>query len=297
MTAGCGGSIESTRETAVAEMLGLGIEKPCKISRREGRRLAGVYARTTAPSGRTEPFFLSGTKSRTGLPRSLRFEKTTIRRLASRDKEHGLSGGYNSRLLIKDSFAQSGSPPSVFTLAYERKSINYVGTLVIGQSPSAQELNLARSSTFHGAVELHLMNSAEKGIAEGTGGPYKALFSLQTNIQTGRSTFLLTDIAESGAQRIGFSGLVWDQLYLCCARIASSGQGAIELRGEQQLKDDTSGPFEVAIAEDAIDAVFEAVQFAPAQRPGAPNRIGGVFLIYVKDLILKAVFLSDVLEG
>ena len=297
LASGCGASIENARETPVAEALGIGIDRPCEISRAKGVTWQGFMHAQPSPQEELSRSFISGKKSRNGLPRLLRFEETTIRRLTNREDARGLSGGHNSKLLIKDGFVQPGFPPSVFALAYQRKDISYVGPLVVGQSPSEQELDLATE-----AARLEVMLSCtlwmfqKQGLLMKQAHTKRDFHYRQIYIRVG-NTFLLTDILDDGALTLGFSGLAWDQLYSCAARIVSSGQGGIELRNQRVLENDQPGPFETAISEGAIDAVFEAVLFAPMQRPAAPNRVGGVFLVYAGDLILRAVFLSDELDG
>ena len=293
---GCGGVIQAVRETPAAEAIGLGPQMPCTVSRREARGLAGAYARTTLPTGRAQSFFVTGRGRSSDAPTRLHFTDTSIGRFSPTSDGSGLSGGLNSRLLPKDGFGSTPPAPGaprVFALGYQQGTISYVGTLVLGESPSTQELALASNRTFKGQAQLHLTGQSTDGNTL-TDGPYNASFSLSTNMLSGQSVFVLEGLNADAQAVLGFSSVTWRQLSSCGARLVSSGQGLLSIEPAANTADSPfHGPLSTAISEGTLGAVFEGVQFAGQQRPAAPSYAGGVILIFAGDFVLRGVFLSD----
>lgn len=259
-------------------------EPSCEMAPREERQIAGAYLRWPATDALShDVVHVTGRESRAGLPQTLDLAGTHLDRIGGADaRTRGLSGTSRSVLKLRPGFSAAGALPNVFDLTYRGGDMDYAGVMVAGASPGAEEIPTGGGASFSGRVQLGL----GPALAGGASAQAMGRFTLTVGYGSKRAG-LRIDLS-GGA--LPFARLDWSNLYLCGARLVSSGQGEVSVT-------DASGasapPFARAGQPVPLLSRFDAVLIAPDARPAPPAGIGGVFLIQSDLGTITGVFLSD----
>ncbi|GFE50691.1 hypothetical protein So717_24440 [Roseobacter cerasinus] len=278
LLSGCG-VVEAVQTSKAFELVGLAPDEPCVVTAREGRRLAGAYLRQPVASGGGDVFFVTGKPSKAGVPKNLKFNDLTVRRV--RPTEDGqLEGWRSSEAVPIPGLGSDGNLPAAYTLSYEADGISFAGPAVIGPSPAGFEIPTTGRVIYEGTAQLTLTASAE---AEKTVAQAKFIMDIGYGSQQAQLS-----IDASGAG-LPFDGVTWSRLGICGTRIVSSGQGQVFFVQPDGARE---APFQNGRETTPIRAVLESSQFARAERPGTPDSFGGTFIIAGDTGTLTGVFLA-----
>ena len=283
----CEGSVDKLKENETAQLVGLVLDQPCVVTRREGRRLAGAYLRQPKAALGFDPIFVTGKESRKALPRNLIFDDSAVRRVRPGQEPDTLEGSRRSVAVVRSGFAPSGALPNVYDLSYRADRIDYEGPIVVGPSAAGFEVPTSGLVSYTGRIELALITQDETGAVQTT--KAEGTFSLAAGYGSGRAMFQ----ASGFAPMLPFDSLSWSNLFLCGARFVSSGQGQVLVGAADGPK---APPFQSGRDPVPLKSIFESSQFAPDPRPGAPATIGGIFVVSSDAGTLTGVFLSGVPE-
>ena len=289
MLSACEGVVDTIKDNETAQFLGLVLDQPCNLTRREGRRLAGAYLRqpVVAPLG-FDTIFVTGRESRAGLPTSIVIDDKAVRWLHQADNADALVGTRRSIVRPRAGFAPEGSLPNVYSLAYGTGKINYTGPLVVGPGMAGFEIPTSGSQTFLGKIEVSLLTQAEDGtprVSRSTG-----QFRIQAGYGAKRAQFRATGLGFG----LPFDTLEWSNLYQCGTRLVSSGEGIVTTKSSEDI---ARVPFQDGRDPIPLISVFESSLFAPAERPAGPNAVGGVFVVQSDVGTITGVFLSEIGGG
>jgi hypothetical protein len=284
--AACEGVVDQVKESPTAQLVGLVLDQPCVLTPREGRRLAGAYLRRPeiTPLG-FDPIFITGRESRAGLPRSLSFDDTDLRRLRPED-EGNLGGSKRSEARLRLDFAPEGALPNVYDMSYRAAKIEFTGPLVVGPGMAGFEVPTSGLQSFEGRIEVSLTVPTPDGSTRTTSAVGR--FSVEVGYGSRRAQFA----ADGFGGALPFERLTWSNLYLCGTRLVSSGEGRVLVGAAApgaKLEPPFAGPRDGA----PLNSVLESALFAPAERPAPPYATGGVFVVQSDVGTLTAVFLSD----
>lgn len=260
-------------------------EPSCDLLPYEKRQMAGAYLRWPGADARSHVVLhVTGGESRGGLPQTLDLGGGIhLDRISGGDvRERGLSGTNRSTLKLRPGFSPDVTLPNVYDLGYRGDDLDYAGVMVAGALPGAEEIPTSGSASYGGKVVVGL-GAADSG---GATAQAEGRFTLTVGYGTQRAG-LRIDLP-GGA--LPFTGLDWSNLYLCGARLVSSGQGEVTVNDATGA---TYPPFGTASQPVPLVSRFDAVLIAPAERPAAPEGTGGVFLIQSDLGTITGVFLSD----
>ena len=258
----------------------------CVVSRKDGKRLVGAYLRKTKAAAGFSMFSVTGKARKSGLPRNLAFDDRKIRRLGD-SGDGALTGNRQSTVTPRPGFPKSSTLPAVYNLDYRAKKIDYTGALVVGNSAAGFEIPTTGKITYSGRIQLALNMVGDTGetvtsIAVGQ-------FAASVGYGSRRATFTVSGLSTTSGPTLPFSKLTWHNLGQCGTRVVSSGQGSIRITTEEGRN---ISPFAAGRSPTPLRSSFEAAQFARSDRPGPPDRIGGVFLIEADAGTISAVFIS-----
>ena len=281
---GCG-LAEKAGESPVLQAAGIVPDQPCTITPIESRRLAGLYLRKVNAAEGFDLIYLTGALRKTGLPRTIRIDDRRVRSVKPAGKG-GLSGTRQARAEPIALFAADGLP-AAYRLSYSAKDVAYGGPMVIGRSPAAEDVPSAGDSRYAGPIELEFARPGTDAAPATT----RAIgrFSLNVGHGSGTADLRVSELVTLSGPPLGFSGLAWSRLGLCGARVASTGRGAVRLIGPDGAG---SIPFQQGRGAAPFRAELDSVQFGAAERPGPPEKLGGVLLLAGDGGTITASFLS-----
>lgn len=286
--AACEGVVDQVKESPTAQLVGLVLDQPCVLTPRDGRRLSGAYMRQPAVTPDAfDPIFITGRESRAGLPRSIVFDDTAVRRLRPDEETGNLGGSKKSDAIPVSDFAPDGTLPNVYTLTYRAAKIDYTGSLVVGNSMAAFEIPTSGAQSFAGRIELTLTTPTEDGgtrIRSATGS-----FSMAAGYGSKRAQFRATGFGSA----LPFDTLTWSNLYLCGTRLVSSGAGEVKIQTET---DAPAFPFQGGREPVPLRSIFESSLFGPEERPAGPKALGGVLVVQSDVGTITGVFLAPLPE-
>lgn len=285
--AGCG-VVKKVQSIPLVERLGLGVDVPCDINLYQQRRMAGAFLQSPVgtPGGTLQ--YVTGKPSKAPLPRRLVLEDSKIKRLSSTtlDDETVLKG---SRKAIAEPIAGLGKKdvlPQAYQLSYRAVRVDYKGPLVVGLSPTAQEIPQSGQAAMSGPVKIVFTSTDAEGTSTTT--MATGTFTLLIGYGTGRAAFSVQDFTVDDGPELPFAKMSWSRLGICAPRIVSSGQGGTSFQssdgGRVALIDPSTSP--------AATMAFESSQFAADERPAPPGSVGGVFAIQGNTASITGVFLS-----
>ena len=285
---GCG-LAKKVQSIPLVEKLGLGEEVPCDINLYQQRRMTGAYLQSAVgtPGGTTQ--YVTGRASRVPLPRNLILEDGKIKRLSRREQD-GETVLKGSKRAVAEPISGMGSGdalPQAYDLSYRLQKVDYKGPLVVGQSPTAQEMPGSGQARMSGPVRITFTSTDTEGstaTTEATG-----VFTMLIGYGTGRASFSASAFEVKSGPALPFARLSWSRLGLCAPRVVSSGQGGTSFfdsdGGRVALLDPGTEP--------AALMAFESSQFAASDRPAPPGAVGGVFAIQGNAASITGVFLSE----
>lgn len=282
LLAACEGVVDKVKDNETAQLVGLVLDQPCVLTRREGRRLTGAYLRQPEGALGFDPVLIDGRLNRKGVQKNIQFDDTALRRLRPAEDD-GFRGSRRSVAQKRAGFRSEPNLPGVYDLGYRTKKVNYRGPLVAGPSPTAQEIPTSGKAVFEGPVQLGLYQFAEDGAVTET--TAQGRFRFEAGYGSKRGTLTVSGFSGD----LGFDTLTWTRLYLCGARFVSSGQGQVRVSSDGKAR----YPFQTGREPIPLRSAFEAAQFASVTRPGPPAWLGGVFVIESDQGTISAVFLSD----
>lgn len=259
----------------------------CVVSRKDGKRLVGAYLRQTKAGAGYAMFSVTGKARRSGLPRNLAFDDRKIRRIGG-SADGPLTGNRKSTATPRSGFAATKTLPAVYDLDYRAAKIDYTGPIVVGTSAAGFEIPTTGKITYSGKVQLalNMIDSAGDAVASTAEGQFAATVGYGSR----RAQFTVSDLKSTSGPEFPFATLIWHNLGQCGTRVVSSGQGSVKMKSLEGWK---INPFAAGRAPTPLRSSFESAQFARADRPGPPDRFGGVFLIEADAGTISAVFLSD----
>lgn len=286
--AACEGVVDQVKASQTAQLVGLVLDQPCVLTPREGRRLSGAYMRQPAVTPTAfDPIFITGRESRGGLPRSIVFDDTAVRRLRPDAETGGLEGSRRSEAAPRPGFAPTDALPNVYDLNYRAARIDYTGALVVGNSMAAFEIPTSGAQTFSGRIDVTLTTPLGDGTTSQT---TTGTFTLTAGYGSKRAQFR----AEGLGAGLPFDSLSWSNLYLCGTRFVSSGGGQVKV---QTGTAPPVFPFQGGRAPVPLRAIFESTLFAPEDRPAGPEAFGGVLVVQSDVGTITAVFLDPLPEA
>lgn len=285
--AGCG-VVKKVQAIPVVERLGLGQDIPCDIDLYEQRRMAGAFLQSPVgtPGGALQ--YVTGRPSKAPLPRKLVLEESKIKRLSpqEQDGETVLKGSKKATAEPIAGMGEKDLLPQAYQLSYRAVKVDYKGPLVVGQSPTAQEIPQSGQAAMSGPVKISFTSTDADGVASTT--EATGTFRLVIGYGTGRAAFSASDFTVDSGPALPFAKISWSRLGICAPRIVSSGQGGTSFTAADGRR--------VALIDPGTDPAatmaFESSQFAASERPGPPGSVGGVFAIQGNAASVTGVFLS-----
>ncbi len=273
----------------MVERLGLGEDIPCDIDLYEQRRMAGAFLQSPVgtPGGVLQ--YVTGKPSKKPLPRKLVLEESKIKRLSPKEQDGDtvLEGSKKATAEPIAGMGEKDTLPQAYQLSYRAVKVDYKGPLVVGLSPTAQEIPQSGQAAMSGPVKISFTSVDAQGAStttEATG-----TFQLLIGYGTGRAAFSASDFTVDSGPDLPFAKISWSRLGICAPRIVSSGQGGTSFSsadgGRVALIDPGTEP--------AAMMAFESSQFAASERPGPPGSVGGVFAIQGNAAAVVGVFLSN----
>lgn len=267
---------------AVSGLFGGGDPEVCTVAPGDAGDLVGTYLRRALGNPTFTALPVSGRLRGDGSARRLSFDDIGLR-LGSPAADGSQSGRRRSTATPLDALTAVTADARAVTLNYSRKGVSYQGALAYGALPAVSTIPGTGRAVFEGRVQMTL-----------TGGPAGSGVSDERSV-TGTMSIVVGYASRRADLRIdgisggaGFSSIVWQNLSLCGARLASAGQGRARILDSGGTQLDLVGASD---AGPAGSATFDSsLMAADVSGNGGPIALAGAFLLQGDSGAIGGVF-------